>query len=232
MTDQATKPAQGPKTRRPFIWQPPETPRPGDLFAGPGKRRRLLAYAFGEGLLNLRDRFLFALFRTLPPGFASRLGGRIGRFVGPRKYPELHRQLRRTLAIIRPDLDQAARDRLALDFFDNYGRVGAEYPLLNRLHALGRVRHENGEALQKLHAQGPVILLGLHVANWEVPNFVCAELGIVSAAIYKPPARAGQLRIAVTARKAGADAAAARQGRRPTGAAGAARRGCSLHFRR
>jgi KDO2-lipid IV(A) lauroyltransferase len=188
------------RTRRPYIWQPVQVPSLADIFAGPQGRRRFLAYWRKDGLLDLRDDLLFRLFRRLPIGFVSWLGGWICRLTW-RNVKEAHKQLHDNLKIIRPDLDEAGRNTAIISYFDNIGRVIAEFSLLGRLKRAGRLRHTNGESLTRHHAEGPVILMGLHLANWEVTTLFSEELGVTAYAVNKPPARAAQARIAAKVRE-------------------------------
>ena len=189
------------KTRRPYLWREPQVPSLADLFAGGERRDRFLAYWRKDGPLDLMDELLFPVFRSLPLRFSSWLGGRIARFLARRKYAKAFQRVCGNLAMIRPDLDDAAREALALSHFDNAGRVLAEFPLLSRLGPAGRLLHESGGLLPRLHAEGPVILLGVHTANWEIMAPIFTSLGAPVTLDYKPPRRAGQLRIAVRVRQ-------------------------------
>lgn len=126
---------------------------------------------------------LLFIFRIMPVDMASHIGGWLGRTIGPRLAAS--RKAKRNLAAALPDADH---DKIIAGMWDNLGRVVAEYPHLGFI-ARHRTVIENGEALEKLKAGGgPVIIIGGHFANWEVPGVMALErYGIETDLTYRAP---------------------------------------------
>ena len=137
-----------------------ERAREGDR----GGRRRML-YLVEAGLLLL----LVTVFAAMPVEWASWLGGRITRLIGPRL--GVSRRALRNLIRAMPENDAAENRRIVHGMWDNLGRALAEHPHLARIcdAASDRVEIVNGGLVDELLASGrPAILFGGHFANWEV----------------------------------------------------------------
>ncbi|MHA7816357.1 MAG: lysophospholipid acyltransferase family protein [Pseudohaliea sp.] len=124
-------------------------------------------------------------FRLLPVDLASRLGARVGGWVGPRLAGK-HRLVKDNLAIAFPALDAGAREQLARDCWRQGGRILAEYPHLDRFareaHRLAiDVTGANPADLQ------PCIIACAHLSSWEVVGSALTRLGIANATLYSPP---------------------------------------------
>jgi Kdo2-lipid IVA lauroyltransferase/acyltransferase len=123
----------------------------------------------------LRDRIEYAALRTavlllraLPVEVASSLMGRAWRVYGPRS--EKHRRALENLSIALPHLTDEERERIALDQWENLGRVSAESFLMDTF-----VREQDRSRLtidsvveEKLRAPGGIVFASMHSANWEV----------------------------------------------------------------
>lgn len=114
----------------------------------------------------------FFLFRSLGVERASALGGWIGRTIGPRL--SASRKAARNIKNAFPDQEAAFVKKTVCGMWDNLGRVIAEYPHLREI-----VQHhlvvEGAENL-KIFDKGPVILIGGHLANWELDAFFFNEV--------------------------------------------------------
>jgi KDO2-lipid IV(A) lauroyltransferase len=93
---------------------------------------------------------------------------------------------------------QAAIRRL----FATVGRVMLEFSVLDRLWQEGRIAVSGSEHLLAARAAGrPVIVMGLHLNNWEVIGPSLIGLGLAGFKfIYQPPSSRFDHRIAVAAR--------------------------------
>ncbi len=127
------------------------------------------------------------VFACLPLDWASRLGGAIGRTVGPRL--GLSRRALRNLRRAMPENSETENRRILRGMWDNLCRTMAEYPHLARIAASGsnRVEIVNGEALTGLAAAGtPGILFGGHLGNWEMgPSTVHRLMGGSLLSVYR-----------------------------------------------
>lgn len=131
---------------------------------------------------------LVKLFTLVPLDTASRLGERVGAFVGPRlkRKTEIYRE---NLAIAFPELGRAELDALVHEAWGRAGRVLAELPRLesilsdpDRLEI--EVRGSEGIAGRP---QNPAVFVSAHQSNWEMACLSLAALGIANTSVYAAP---------------------------------------------
>lgn len=109
---------------------------------------------------------LYGFFKILPVDAASGLGGWLGRNIGPMLGASGKAERHITLAM--PDLSEEQKKTIALQMWDNLGRVFAEYPHLEYI-SQHRTLIEGDEHLQdSLASQRGMFFIGGHLANWEV----------------------------------------------------------------
>lgn len=96
---------------------------------------------------------------------ASAFGGWLGRTIGP--LTRAHKIAARNMARALPEHDDAARARILMGAWDNFGRTMTEYAVLPRLE--DRVTLEGHAELAARAREGkPALLMAAHLANWEV----------------------------------------------------------------
>ena len=131
---------------------------------------------------------LVKLFALMPADFASRLGQRVGSWIGPR--------LRRKTAIYRenmrtafPELGEAALDERVRRAWGRAGRILAEYPHLETILAEDdRLEIVDREAsANRVNPSRPCVVVAGHISNWEVVCSAMAKLGMANASLYSPP---------------------------------------------
>jgi len=128
---------------------------------------------------------LFAVLRALGVERASAFGGWLLRKLGP--LTGTQKTVRRNLRIAFPDMDPEARERLAIDQWDQTGRTFAELAVMDRLTPeSGRIEIVG---LERLHAirdgRRPVVLISGHLANFEVMAAVIMAAGIPCLVTYR-----------------------------------------------
>lgn len=191
------------KTRRARRWQKRAAPALSDLLRGRELRRAFLAYWRTEGFLNLLDYTLFTALGLLPPRWAANCGGFITDSLVRPTVPELVARVRKNLARIRPELSGLERERLLRDYYMNKGRVFGEFPVLAKVYRSGMITTRGGDLLRRLHAEGKgLIILGIHLANWEIGSAAITDSGLPFKSFYEPPAREGQHQLALKVRDA------------------------------
>ncbi|MGH1404876.1 MAG: lysophospholipid acyltransferase family protein [Alphaproteobacteria bacterium] len=117
---------------------------------------------------------LFVFFKLLPPPIASNIGGAIGRFIGP--LLAASRKARRHLALAIPDLSEQQQQDIIKGMWDNLGRVIAEYPHLETI-CKKHTQVQNVEFMQEcIENNTPMILIGGHIANWEINSVATLTL--------------------------------------------------------
>ena len=132
---------------------------------------------------------LVKLFALVPVDRASRIGERVGRWVGPR--------LRRKSAIYRenmrlafPELSEEELENRVRNAWGRVGRILAEYPhLATILDEDERLEIVIDEPVGPLGGDkaGPCVVVSAHLSNWEVVCSAMARLGMPNASLYSPP---------------------------------------------
>ena len=136
---------------------------------------KYLRYPLEAGIVFV---FLW-LFRLLPLDWASAVGGRLGRTVGP--LLKLSRRAERNLELCFPDMTAARRREIVRAMWDNLGRTAAEYPHLHTISDpdSGRVEILGAELVKGPASEGkPVIIAAMHQANFEVSVVTAGAQGI------------------------------------------------------
>ncbi|MDP2258656.1 MAG: lysophospholipid acyltransferase family protein [Caulobacter sp.] len=125
------------------------------------------------------------LFRLLPLDFASWLGGRLFRLLGP--ITKTHAVAEQNLILAFPEKDEAWRRRILAEQWESNGRTVAEFPNMDRiLPSTGRVEVVNGERLAEIAAAGkPVVFVSGHFSNWEVMPAAIVNAGIPCEITYR-----------------------------------------------
>lgn len=125
------------------------------------------------------------LVRLLPLDAASGIWGWIFKRLGP--LTSTHRTVLRNLRLAFPEWDEGERRRLAVDQWENVGRVLIEFFLMDRIMAdPGRVELIGQDKLEALKAGGrPIVFVSGHFANWEVMAACKTIAGIEGVLAYR-----------------------------------------------
>ncbi|KGE03966.1 lysophospholipid acyltransferase family protein [Pseudohaliea rubra] len=128
---------------------------------------------------------LLRAFRLLPVDLASRLGARLGGWIGPRLKSK-HRLVRNNFAIAFPALSTGALEHLARDCWRQGGRILAEYPHLDRFAREAERLSIDTAGVNPVELQ-PCVIACAHLSSWEVVGSALTRLGIPNATLYSPP---------------------------------------------
>ena len=179
-----------------YEWSPPVRPEWSDLFAGGDRARAWAAYWISGKIHDAFDLSMHRLLQWLPLDWTSDFGAALGWLVVSRFKKTTFENGRRNFRRFRPDWSERDIEGALQRLYRHLGRVMAEFSILPRAAAAGRLQIVNAEALQGALQQGPVVLVSLHLGNWEVTAAALDVLGIRWADIYTPPNREVQHRIA------------------------------------
>ncbi|MEM9254109.1 MAG: lauroyl acyltransferase [Pseudomonadota bacterium] len=145
---------------------------------------RQILWRLDYALLWLLQKILLCL----PVDASSRMGERLGRFIGPRlkRKTAIYRE---NLAIAFPELSAAQLDDLIHRAWGRAGRILAEYPhLATFLENPERLEIEIREPIPTFaDTSQPCVVVSAHVSNWEVVCSAMARLGMPNASLYSPP---------------------------------------------
>ena len=132
-------------------------------------------------------RGLWGVAGRLDPDRSGALVGALFATLGPRTAD--HRRLLANLRIVRPSADPAELERLARASWRQFGMVVGEYPHLARLaEEPGRVVLVDRFGLERAAAGRPAMLVGAHLANWELPAAVLVRRGVPMTVVHAPRA--------------------------------------------
>lgn len=129
----------------------------------------------------------YVFFRTLPFGWASGLGGWVGRTIGP--CISLSNRARKNLRDTFPEKSAPEIEAIVLGMWDNLGRVIGEFPHMNRINVYdpdGPVETVGGEHVDMLRDDGkPGIFVSAHIGNWEFVPLGVTQRGLPLDRVYR-----------------------------------------------
>jgi len=166
--------------------------------------RQWRRYWLRDPLFGALDFALHHAGRLLPTEWCSAIGGRLGILNGRYRYHGVRERAERAYLTLAGD-GATPRDAEAavMRLFDNVGRVMLEFSVLDRLWDEGRIAVTGSEHLRAARAAGrPVIIMGLHLGNWEIIGSSLVGIGLRGfKGFYQPPRSRFEHRIAVAARE-------------------------------
>ena len=118
---------------------------------------------------------VYGFFSVFPLQTASNMGGGLMRRIGP--LLGLSKKARRNLTRAFPEKSAEEIERIVEGMWDNLGRVAAEYPHLESLWTVTDIKgREHIEQMQ--NDELPGIMVGAHLANWEIPVETIMRAGL------------------------------------------------------
>jgi Kdo2-lipid IVA lauroyltransferase/acyltransferase len=164
--------------------------------------RRWRRYWIRDPLLGALDFALLLLCRRLPLDWCSALGAILGRLNGRWRYRR-ERERAQRLYLRLAGGEAGAAERAVTRLFGNVGRVMLEFAALDRLWHAGRIAVAGSEHLLGARTAGrPVIVMGLHLGNWETIGPTIVGLGLRGAkGFYQPPRSRFEHKLVVAARE-------------------------------
>lgn len=178
-----------PSKRKAWRFIAPSAPRLKDLFAGEAPRRAFIRYWITDNLWNAAHLATFYALRLLPMDAASRFGATLGRYAIPRYHKVAAKRARDTMSRLRPGSDDAAQARMFDDYCAAQGRLMTEFSVLNRLSRHpDRITVRDMDIVLEAAKVGPLIMVGMHLGNWEIGPIIMRRANLQPYAMYVPPA--------------------------------------------
>ncbi len=142
---------------------------------------RDLKYRFEYGVLRL----LIGFVRLFPIDLAGSISGKAWRLLAP--YNRRHKRALANLAIAFPEKSAQEREQIALDMWENLGRVMAETMNIDRiLDEPWRLHVTNGHVITRYcEKMGPVLIVTMHMGNWELGMWPVTLAGVRPAGVYR-----------------------------------------------
>lgn len=191
-----------PSRRKAWRYAPKAAPPLGHLWAGRTQRQAFLRYWISDNLWNAAHLATYVSLRLLPMDTVSRFGAALGRFAIPRYHKDAAARARDTMQRLRPTGDKGEEDRRFQAYCAAQGRVMTEFSAVGRIAAHpDRISISDLDIVREAAGNGPVILAGMHLGNWEILPIVMATADIPVHSTYVPPSARAQAWIASHVRR-------------------------------
>jgi KDO2-lipid IV(A) lauroyltransferase len=128
--------------------------------------------------------FFVVTVHILPCKVSANLTAWLGRTIGP--WLKKSKLAYKNLKFIYPHKSEAEIQTIIRDMWDNLGRTVGEYPHLTKF-TFDDFQIDGGEILKNvIQNNQPAILVGAHLANWEMILVVSRLYGATVSSIYRP----------------------------------------------
>ncbi len=125
------------------------------------------------------------LLRLLPLDWASAIGGKSARFIGPH-IRGATRTARKNIKSAFPEKSADEINEIIKDVWENLGRTGAEFAMIDRLK--DRITIEGEDYLKNAGKDGkPTLYFAAHLGNWETVVMSPILFGVTVNAFYRAP---------------------------------------------
>lgn len=184
------EPRQADKIAKRKAWTFTSEGRPsvGDALSGRQGFRAFWQYWVTDNFWNLANLSGHFGMKLLPMDACSRLGAALGLFAVPRFHKVASQRARQTIRALRPDLNEGEQEALFRENCRAQGRLMTEFSVVNRLqNNRDRLTLHGLEIIGEAARAGPVIIVGMHLGNWEVGPTVLQSIDVHPHAFYLPP---------------------------------------------
>jgi len=132
-------------------------------------------------------RLIIGFVRALPLDTGVRWSAKAWRVLAPRISRKRHNRALANLATAFPNMPEDERQRIALEHWENLGRVMAETMQLDRIMAEPqRIKIADSHIFDRyINKMGPMIGVSLHMGNWELAIWPMTRGGKKPAAVYR-----------------------------------------------
>ncbi len=144
-------------------------------------------------LLDLRYRLEYVVLRLVigairlfPLDLAAKISARLWQFFGP--LTRRHKRALANLALAFPDKTPEEREAIAMEMWDNLGRVAAETMQIDRILAQApeRIELETDFFIHRYKGKmGSIIVVGMHFGNWEIAAWPLTLCDANMAGVYR-----------------------------------------------
>ncbi|OOG75961.1 hypothetical protein B0E45_03355 [Sinorhizobium sp. A49] len=188
MTIEEPRQAERITKRKAWTFASEERPSLGDALSGREGLRAFWRYWVTDNLWNLAHLSGHFGMKLLPMDACSNLGAALGLFAMPRFHKVASRRAQETIRALRPDLNEAEQQELFRENCRAQGRLMTEFSVVNRLqNNRDRLTFHGLDIIDDAVKAGPVIIVGMHLGNWEVGPTVLQRINVHPHAFYLPP---------------------------------------------
>ncbi|MDQ0318084.1 KDO2-lipid IV(A) lauroyltransferase [Pararhizobium capsulatum DSM 1112] len=176
------------KKRQAWVYEAPPAPPVSDFFRDTERRQAAFKYHVKDNIQNAAEFATHFGLKLLPIDLCSAIGAWLGAFVMPRWHKGALRKADRNLKQLLPNASDEERAAILKRNMKNQGRLMTEFSIIGRLSKPSkRVVWNNVDWIVEAKRKGPVIMVGLHLGNWEILGPKLVELGFEPSANYTPP---------------------------------------------
>jgi len=157
------------------------------VFKSPAERRRFIREWISKPFGYLMDLIGHFALKLLPIDVCSNLGAFLGRVVMKSKHKGAVANMRRNLEIILPDASVEEREAILTRNCESLGRLMTEFSVLTRIcRDEKRVKIVGLEEILPATQNSPIVLIVLHLGNWEVLSSISKKIGIPFHTFFLP----------------------------------------------
>ena len=157
------------------------------LFKSSAERRLFIREWIRKPFGYLLDLLGHFALKLLPIDVCSNFGAFLGRIVMKSKHKGAVANMRRNLEIILPDASVEERDAILTRNCENLGRLMTEFSVLTRIcRDEQRVKIVGLDEVLQATQNGPIVLIVLHLGNWEVLSSISKRIGIPFHTFFLP----------------------------------------------
>ncbi|MFN3890919.1 MAG: lysophospholipid acyltransferase family protein [Beijerinckiaceae bacterium] len=161
---------------------------------------KLLAHSLTESFSNLWRLAVHGVLRLAPVELASAAGATLAQVVVRTSRRNVLSAAHANFRFHRPLATDEEASRAVDAFIDNIGRLMAEFSVMDRIAAQGRITLLASGRAHALMGREPVICLMVHTGNWEMFGPALQQAGYRVSSLIDPPMSAAERRIAESIR--------------------------------
>ncbi len=162
-------------------------PAISSLLQSSAERRRFFREWISKPFGYFMDLLGHFVLKLLPIDMCSNLGAFLGRVVMKSKYKSAVVNMRRNLEIILPDASVEERETILTQNCENLGRLMTEFSVLTRIcRDEKRVKIVGLEEVLLAKQNSPIVLIVLHLGNWEVLSSISKKIGMPFHTFFLP----------------------------------------------
>lgn len=150
-------------------------------------RKKLFRYWFLDPVFGTGELLMHFALRLAPLSVNAWIGDKVGRLAFNSYLTNEAARARHNFSVLKPELTKAEVDKLLGDMWGNIGQSLCEYSILDKLWRHGRVIVDDSRAIDYIKPGKPIILVGVHLGNWEAACYYLEEKDVSLMAVYRPP---------------------------------------------
>jgi KDO2-lipid IV(A) lauroyltransferase len=202
MSEAEKQPKEAVARRKAWLFSKSDRPGLSDFTAGGARRKAFQKYWVTDNFWNVINLVGHYGIKLLPMDVATAFGARLGLFAIPRYHKKAEKRARATIRQLRPDLTPAEQEALFKENCRSQGRLMTEFSIVNRIAKHPeRVTVHGLEIIEKAVSEGPTIIIGMHLGNWEIGPILLQKINVSPYAFYVPPAGRAKAWIAERVRR-------------------------------